>query len=126
MFLNRENTTWEEFSSRVRTHQRGFMGEPKEVRPGRGEFHENPATCICEDTEAKSRSETLPRKFGKANIDSDEVVADEDIENEPEVSDQDEDDDLMGQQFLQSVNETNVDDDPSVSESPELEELLSD
>ncbi|GJU79847.1 GDP-fucose protein O-fucosyltransferase, partial [Tanacetum coccineum] len=35
----------------------------------------------------------------------------------------DEDDDLMGQQFLQSVNETNVDDDPSVSESPELEEF---
>ncbi|GJX13329.1 GDP-fucose protein O-fucosyltransferase [Tanacetum coccineum] len=27
LFLNRENTTWEEFSSRVRTHQRGFMGE---------------------------------------------------------------------------------------------------
>nr|GEW69748.1 GDP-fucose protein O-fucosyltransferase [Tanacetum cinerariifolium] len=106
---------------------RGFMGEPKEVRPGRGEFHENPATCISEDTEAKSRSETLPRKFGKANIDSDEVVADQDIDNEPEASDQDkDDDDLMGPQFLQSVNETNVDDDPSVSELPELEELLSD
>ncbi|PWA46122.1 GDP-fucose protein O-fucosyltransferase [Artemisia annua] len=123
LFLNRENTTWEEFSSRVRTHQRGFMGEPKEVRPGRGEFHENPATCICEDPEAKSRSETLPRKFGKANIDSDEVVADQDIENEPEASDQDEDDDLMGPRL---VNETNADDDPSISELPELEELLSD
>ncbi|GJU41488.1 hypothetical protein Tco_1194445 [Tanacetum coccineum] len=91
MFLYRENTTWEEFSSRVRTQQRGFMGEPKE-----------------------------------ANIDSDKVVADQHIENEPEVSDQDEDDDLVGPQFLQSVNETNVDDDPSISESPELEELLSD
>ncbi|GJR62031.1 GDP-fucose protein O-fucosyltransferase [Tanacetum coccineum] len=156
LLLNRENTTWEEFSSRVRTHQRGFMGEPKEVRPGRDEFHENPArlvgqfgllkqgrmgepkevrpgrdefhenpaTCICDDTEAKSRSETLPRKFGKDNIDSDEVVTDQDIENQPEVSDQDEDDDLM--QFLQSANETNVDDDPSISELPELEELLSD
>ncbi|GJR62024.1 GDP-fucose protein O-fucosyltransferase [Tanacetum coccineum] len=98
----------------------------KRVRPGRGKFHENPATCICEDTEAKSRSETLPRKFGKANIDLDEVVTDQDIENEPEASDQDEDDDLMGPQFLQSVNETNVDDDPSISELPELEELLSD
>ncbi|GKB50309.1 GDP-fucose protein O-fucosyltransferase [Tanacetum coccineum] len=75
---------------------------------------------------AKSRSETLPRKFGKDNIDSDEVVTDQDIENQPEVSDQDEDDDLMGPQFLQSANETNVDDDPSISELPELEELLSD
>nr|GEV53389.1 GDP-fucose protein O-fucosyltransferase [Tanacetum cinerariifolium] len=72
MFLYRENTTWEEFSSRVRTHQ-SFHGGTKR-----------------------------------------------------EVSDQDEDDDLVGPQFLQSVNETNVDDDPSLSESPELEELLSD
>ncbi|GKD27028.1 hypothetical protein Tco_1233242, partial [Tanacetum coccineum] len=106
--------------------KQGRIREPKEVRPGRGKFHENPATCICEDTEAKSRSESLPRKFGKANIDSDEVVTNQDIENEPEASDQDEDDDLIGPQFLQSVNETNVDDDPSISELPELEELLSD
>ncbi|GJW93419.1 hypothetical protein Tco_0173091 [Tanacetum coccineum] len=102
------------------------MGEPKEIRLGRGEFHENPTTCICEDTEAKSRSKTLPLKFGNANIDSDEVVTDQDIENELEASDQDEDDDLMGSQFLQSFNETNVDDDPSISELPKLEELLSD
>lgn len=39
---------WEEFSSRVRTLQIGFMGEPHEVRPGKGEFHENPSSCICE------------------------------------------------------------------------------
>ncbi|XP_024986256.1 O-fucosyltransferase 6-like [Cynara cardunculus var. scolymus] len=126
LFLNRENMTWEEFSSRVRTHQRGFMGEPKEVRPGRGEFHENPATCICEDTEAKSKLETLPRKFGKSNLDLDEVVADQDIENEPESSDQDEDDDLIGPQFQHLVNDTSMDDDSLISESPELEELLSD
>jgi len=125
LFLNRDNTTWEEFSSRVRTHQRGFMGEPKEVRPGRGEFHENPATCICEDTEAKSKLNALPRKFGKNNIDMD-VVADQDIENEPELSEQDEDDDLIGSQFQHLVNDTSVDDDPSTSELPELEELLSD
>ncbi|GJQ93387.1 hypothetical protein Tco_0004526 [Tanacetum coccineum] len=62
----------------------------------------------------------------KANINSDEVVTDQDTKNEPEASDQDEDDDLMGPQFLQSINETNVDDDPSISELPELEELLLD
>ncbi|KAJ9542147.1 hypothetical protein OSB04_028653 [Centaurea solstitialis] len=124
LFLNRDNMTWEEFSSRVRTHQRGFMGEPKEVRPGRGEFHENPATCICEDTEAKAKLETLPRKFGKNNLDLDEV--DQDIENEPESSDQEEDDDLIGPQFQHLVNDTSVEDDSSISESPELEELLSD
>lgn len=48
--------TWEEFASRVRTHQIGFMGEPNEVKPGRGEFHENPSSCICEDYEAKARA----------------------------------------------------------------------
>ncbi|KAJ0654711.1 putative GDP-fucose protein O-fucosyltransferase [Helianthus annuus] len=129
LFLNRENMTWGEFSSRVRTHQRGFMGEPKEVRPGRGEFHENPAACICEDTEAKSKLDALPRKFGKNNADVDETAIDQDIETEStesELSDQDEDDDLIGAQFQHLANDTSVDNDPLISDSPELEELLSD
>ncbi|OWM84010.1 hypothetical protein CDL15_Pgr004441 [Punica granatum] len=53
LFMNRTSMTWEEFTSRVRTHQIGFMGDPNEVRPGRGEFHENPSACICESPEAK-------------------------------------------------------------------------
>ncbi|KAJ8625693.1 hypothetical protein MRB53_034223 [Persea americana] len=36
LFLNRENMTWEAFASKVRTNQIGFMGEPNEVRPGKG------------------------------------------------------------------------------------------
>lgn len=44
--------TWDEFSSSVRTYQIGFMGEPNEWKPGMGEFHENPSSCICEDSEA--------------------------------------------------------------------------
>ncbi|KAL8211527.1 hypothetical protein R6Q57_005964 [Mikania cordata] len=127
LFLNRENTTWEEFSSRVRTRQRGFMGEPREVRPGRGEFHENPAACICEDTEAKAKLQTVPQKFGKTNVDLDEVVVDqEDLENELESSDQDEDDDLNGSQFQHLLDDTSVDDDPLIPEIPEIEELISD
>ncbi|KAM0012972.1 putative GDP-fucose protein O-fucosyltransferase [Helianthus debilis subsp. tardiflorus] len=127
LFLNRENTTWEEFSSKVRSRQRGFMGEPKEVRPGRGEFHENPATCICEDPQAKSKLQTLPRKFGKTDVDSDDVFVDPDVDNEHELSDQDEDDDLIDPQFQHLVNDTSVDDDdPLVSDVPEIEELLSD
>ncbi|KAI4375768.1 hypothetical protein MLD38_013595 [Melastoma candidum] len=51
LFMNRENTTWEEFASLVRTSQVGFMGEPNEIKPGRGEFHENPSSCICESSE---------------------------------------------------------------------------
>ncbi|THU58467.1 hypothetical protein C4D60_Mb03t14580 [Musa balbisiana] len=52
LFLNRANMTWEQFSLKVYSYQRGFLGEPKEVRPGRGEFHENPSACICETTKA--------------------------------------------------------------------------
>ena len=68
LFMDRNNMRWEEFASRVRTHQIGFMGEPNEAKPGRGEFHENPTSCICEDSEFKarqlltSRSQTLDNK----------------------------------------------------------------
>ncbi|XP_042469771.1 O-fucosyltransferase 6-like isoform X3 [Zingiber officinale] len=48
LFLNRTGMTWETFSSKVHTFQKGFMGEPDELRPGRGEFHEYPSVCICE------------------------------------------------------------------------------
>lgn len=30
------------------------MGEPNEIKPGRGEFHEHPMDCIC----AKSKGKT--------------------------------------------------------------------
>ncbi|KAJ0077375.1 hypothetical protein Patl1_35666 [Pistacia atlantica] len=55
LFMDRNNMRWEEFASRVRTHQIGFMGEPNEGKPDRGEFHENPTSCICEDSEFKAR-----------------------------------------------------------------------
>lgn len=48
LFNDRHNLTWDEFASQVRTFQVGFMGEPNEVKPGRGEFHEHPLSCICE------------------------------------------------------------------------------
>lgn len=52
LFMNRNNRTWEEFASRVRTFQVGFMGEPNELRPGSGEFTENPSACICQKNSA--------------------------------------------------------------------------
>ncbi|KAJ3692863.1 hypothetical protein LUZ60_011958 [Juncus effusus] len=55
LFMNRANMTWDTFASKVKIYQRGFMGEPKEIRPGRGEFHENPSTCICENPDLNSR-----------------------------------------------------------------------
>ncbi|RZS25320.1 hypothetical protein BHM03_00058504 [Ensete ventricosum] len=55
LFLNRTSMTWETFSSRIHTFQRGFMGEPNEVRPGRGGFHEHPSACICGSSEGSSK-----------------------------------------------------------------------
>ncbi|KAL8092169.1 protein ROOT HAIR SPECIFIC 17 [Apium graveolens] len=61
LFMNRNNMAWEEFSSRVRTLQIGFMGEPNEVKPGRGEFHENPSSCICEYPDTKLLEDSISR-----------------------------------------------------------------
>ncbi|XP_043717163.1 O-fucosyltransferase 29-like [Telopea speciosissima] len=47
LFMEREQMDWDTFSRKVRSCQKGFMGEPDEVRPGRGEFHEFPSSCIC-------------------------------------------------------------------------------
>ncbi|KAL3514855.1 hypothetical protein ACH5RR_027572 [Cinchona calisaya] len=129
LILNRDNMTWEEFASKVRTFQRGFIGEPKEVRPGRGEFHENPASCICED-EAKAKMESYPRKFGKEhavkkeNVDT--VADDENVDDELELSDQDDDEDLNDLHTKMLANGTSLDYEPSLLEEPELDELLSD
>ncbi|XP_054787142.1 LOW QUALITY PROTEIN: protein ROOT HAIR SPECIFIC 17 [Prosopis cineraria] len=61
LFMNKSIMTWEEFASRVRTHQVGLMGEPNELKPGMGEFHENPSSCICQDVEAKAGEVPYPR-----------------------------------------------------------------
>ena len=99
--MSRHNKTWEEFASRVRTHQIGFMGEPNEVKPGRGEFHENPSSCICEDSAAKARAGlTLTpqnlldegHKDGKENVNRNETndVTDEhSIEDDQDLTDMD-------------------------------------
>lgn len=43
----RHEMDWDTFAKKVKACQRGFMGEPDEMRPGRGEFHEFPSTCVC-------------------------------------------------------------------------------
>lgn len=47
IFMERDQMGWDTFAEKVKLCQRGFMGEPEEMRPGRGEFHEYPASCIC-------------------------------------------------------------------------------
>ena len=107
------------------------MGEPKEVRPGRGGFHENPSTCICEDSvKAKVDKNSGHRKHGKdtganENVANDDMDVDDD--SELQEMDVDDDDDDQSDQVEKGVyNETISDYDTSNSEDPELEEILSD
>lgn len=47
LFTARHQMNWDTFSRKVKSCQKGFMGEPDEMRPGRGEFHEFPHSCVC-------------------------------------------------------------------------------
>uniref|UniRef100_A0A7N0V025 O-fucosyltransferase family protein n=1 Tax=Kalanchoe fedtschenkoi TaxID=63787 RepID=A0A7N0V025_KALFE len=129
LFQNRNNRTWEEFASRVRTSQKGFMGEPNEVRPGRGEFHENPAACICQksDRESSNGMSQELRFIDKYPTGNSTVKGDESFTDD----DQDEFDlDYVEAEYLRRriiTNSTDPDHDIMLkSEEPELEEMLSD
>lgn len=133
--MNRINMTWDEFSFEVRKHQKGFMGEPKEVRPGRGQFHENPSACICEDSAAKAEAELKLGKFGTGNstpnthVSGSRNVQNNSSEQEREWSDQEEEeeeDDPSDFETISQLNGTSSDYDGGSSEEPELEDLLSD
>ncbi|KOM32572.1 hypothetical protein LR48_Vigan01g212800 [Vigna angularis] len=64
LFTSRHEMVWDTFASKVKACQRGFMGEPDEMRPGRGEFHEYPSTCVCEKPfmDDLSQDGTRPKK----------------------------------------------------------------
>ncbi|GMH09541.1 hypothetical protein Nepgr_011382 [Nepenthes gracilis] len=47
LFLSRHQMDWNTFTKKVKACQRDFMGEPEEMKPGRGDFHEFPSSCIC-------------------------------------------------------------------------------
>lgn len=125
LFLNKGNMTWEEFAAKVHSYQRGFMGLPNEVRPGRGEFHENPSTCVCENSDARLKS---LRKFGAGKESTrreGEDTEDHDGDDDAEVTDPDSDGDVILQE-RRPVNETTFDYDGISSDEPELEDILSD
>lgn len=65
LFMAKNQMDWDTFARKVKSCQRGFMGEPEEMKPGRGEFHEFPYSCICEkpvtDEEHKDRDHHLDK-----------------------------------------------------------------
>ncbi|RZR91791.1 hypothetical protein BHM03_00019978 [Ensete ventricosum] len=133
LFLNRANMTWEQFSSKVHSYQRGFLGEPKEVRPGRGEFHENPSACICETTKAmrgKHSGSLSPTNADDQHPNSNRGHS----VSEPTYNRTDEEPDWSDMDYGEYTplskslsNSTDMDYDPFIrSEDSELEDFLSD
>lgn len=48
LFKRRKQMGWDIFSQKVKKVQRGPMGEPDDIRPGRDDFNEFPSSCICQ------------------------------------------------------------------------------
>ncbi|CAN6225342.1 unnamed protein product [Urochloa humidicola] len=130
LFMKRGNMSWEAFSAQVRTIQKGYMGEPMEITPGRGEFHANPAACICE----KTGGNTVVKSISRSNQ---EPVNDTGINKAvgrppypvytDEESDGSDTEDDQENTARGEMIEAEPDDDSGVrQEDPELEEILSD
>ncbi|KAL1554514.1 protein ROOT HAIR SPECIFIC 17-like isoform X3 [Salvia divinorum] len=109
LFNNRHNMTWHDFASQIRTFQVGFMGEPNEVKPGRGEFHEHPLPCICQKRgDSARRGNELDR-----NNESNEEDEEQDL-SETEYAEED--------RVMPSRRDSGL----RSSDQPELDEILSD
>ncbi|KAK3141794.1 hypothetical protein QOZ80_4BG0338420 [Eleusine coracana subsp. coracana] len=120
LFLNRTSMSWDTFASKVQASQKGFMGEPNEIKPGRGEFHEHPMDCIC----AKTKEKTGP---GRPHL---VKRTGEVVDNHSSDADLDWRDLDYGEHTplgRDSSNETESDDNRiGGSDIPELEDMMSD
>lgn len=108
------------------------MGLPNEVRPGRGEFHENPAACICENSEVRALRDANLRKYGmgkdparKEGEETDDHDQYHDPDDYIDWAEPDSDGEMLLQE-RQPANETMLDYDGMSTEEPELEDMLSD
>jgi len=128
LFLNRGNMSWDAFSSKVHMVQKGFMGELKELRPGRGEFHENPSTCICERTDGKAvaRAKSQDDQVLNSGADRGKGIGEPAVPNhtDEEVGEPDDDEDAPAER---ETVDAEMDDNVLVGpEDPELQQILSD
>ncbi|GAV85378.1 O-FucT domain-containing protein [Cephalotus follicularis] len=122
LFMTRNNMTWEEFASSVRANQVGFMGEPNEMKPGRGEFHENPSSCICGDSDAKGKQVSAAQNQTHDNQNIGNVNDEQSIEGDQDLLDMD-----YVENGKELPNETDMDNILLVKpDQSEEEELFSD
>uniref|UniRef100_A0A1D1XX65 O-fucosyltransferase family protein n=1 Tax=Anthurium amnicola TaxID=1678845 RepID=A0A1D1XX65_9ARAE len=65
LFKARNKMEWETFARKVQSVQRGFMGEPDEMRPGKGDFNEFPYSCICKKSDTDKVVEKKVKFMGQ-------------------------------------------------------------
>ncbi|KAG2628181.1 O-fucosyltransferase 6-like isoform X2 [Panicum virgatum] len=130
LFMKRGNMSWDAFSAQMRIIQKGYMGDPMEITSGRGEFHANPAACICIKTSGNTVAKSIYRSNKEPANDTGirkavvgppyPVYTDE----EADGSDTEDDQDTTARG---EMIDAEPDDDSVVrQEDPELEEILSD
>ncbi|KAL6656428.1 hypothetical protein ACP70R_007254 [Stipagrostis hirtigluma subsp. patula] len=128
LFLKRGNMSWDAFSSQVRIIQKGYMGEPMEINPGRGEFHANPAACICEKTHGnlavKSSSGSNVEHVNDTGIRKAIGEPPYPVYTDEEADGSDTEDDPTGR--VEMIDTETDDDTVTRQEDPEPEEILSD
>ncbi|XP_027081358.2 O-fucosyltransferase 29-like [Coffea arabica] len=74
LFKARDKMEWDTFAKKVKSCQRGFMGEPDEMKPGRGEFHEYPASCICQ--KPFNHSDVVKDEDGDWSLEDNSIASD--------------------------------------------------
>ncbi|VFQ94358.1 unnamed protein product [Cuscuta campestris] len=121
LFLSRNNMTWEEFASKVTRFQKGFMGDPMDIRSGGG-FHEKPSSCICKLSDAKAKQLLLPSSPQEPTNTESRKEEDDDDDGEGEQNAADED----GTEMSDPEHDEDDVQESLMSEESELDEMLSD
>ncbi|KAI5071986.1 hypothetical protein GOP47_0012092 [Adiantum capillus-veneris] len=127
LFLAKPNMTWNMFALKLRKVQRGFMGEPKEMRPGRGQFFENPSACICEKSNVKENIKVLQQQ--EDMLDDHEEDGEQPLSflngSEDEDDDLDVDPDLEDITFMQEEDMDREDDELGVADGGDARNITS-
>lgn len=117
LFMAREKMDWDTFAKKVISCQRGFMGEPEEIRPGRGEFHEYPSSCICR----KPSNHTNVKKYHDEGQNTDKVpVLSEIISRNQYINDN------PGEKRSQQATNSSIEGHLSLGEETDHDDPLSD
>ncbi|KAK2974996.1 hypothetical protein RJ640_012862 [Escallonia rubra] len=118
LFMARDKMNWNTFARKVKSCQRGFMGEPEEIKPGRAEFHEYPSPCICRK----------PTKFSDVEKSCDRNQTSQKVPIAPEVRSQYlHNTDDQGAKSLHRLNKTSTIGEPvSLVEEKEDDDFLAD